>query len=123
MVTLPVFTKMPTAQPPRLPVGIFVNTGRVTIQGGTYFPQVARLERYFGPIQISGGVFENPTGSGKRGALYDYNGGTLSDMLADGTAFAYDAKGSEILNAYGTDMSTAGKTVYVVPHDSHIFNE
>ena len=90
--------------------------GSAAIEGGTYSPHVYQVRTYYGPVRISGGVFENPADCGKNGALYNENG-TLNGMLAEGTAFAYDADGSEILNAYKVALSTAGKTVYAVSHN------
>ena len=79
--------------------------GSVNIQGGTYSPQVMRSERCYGSVQISGGIFETPQDSGRSFALYDESGSPLSGMLVDGTAFAYDADGSELLNAYAVSQS------------------
>ena len=89
--------------------------GSVNIQGGTYSPNVTRSERCYGSVQISGGVFENPEDHGRNCALYNASG-TLSGMLADGTAFAYDADGSELLNAYRVNKSDSSRTVYAVAH-------
>lgn len=90
--------------------------GSVNIQGGTYSPNVTRWERCYGSVQISGGVFENPQDSGRSFALYDESGSPLSGMLVDGTAFAYDADGSELLNAYAVSQSDSYRTVYAVAH-------
>lgn len=102
----------------RIAVG---SEGSVNIQGGTYFPNVTRAERCYGSVQISGGVFENPKGYGQNCALYNASG-SLSGMLADNTAFAYEADGSDLLNAYNVNMSENYKTVYAVEHQ-HEFDE
>ena len=96
-------------------VSIAVRSGSVNIQGGTYSPNVTRSERCYGSVSISGGVFENPQGSGRNCALYNASG-TLSGMLVDGTAFAYEADGSELLNAYAVSQSDSYRTVYAVAH-------
>ena len=98
-------------------VSIAVRSGSVNIQGGTYSPNVTRSERCYGSVRISGGVFENPEGYGRNCALYDYDTSRpLSGMLADGTAFAYEADGSVLLNAYIVNQSDNYKTVYAVAH-------
>lgn len=89
--------------------------GSVNIQGGTYFPNVTRAERCYGSVRISGGVFENSKGHGQTFALYNASG-SLSGMLAPDTAFAYEADGSELLNAYDASQSDAYTTVYAVEH-------
>lgn len=97
--------------------------GSVNIQGGTYSPQVMRSERCYGSVQISGGIFETPQDSGRSFALYDESGSPLSGMLVDGTAFAYDADGSELLNAYAVSQSDSYRTVYAVAHTHESFDE
>ena len=97
--------------------------GSVNIQGGTYSPQVMRSERCYGSVQISGGIFEPPQDSGRSFALYDESGSPLSGMLVDGTAFAYDADGSELLNAYAVSQSDSYRTVYAVAHTHDSFDE
>ena len=92
------------------------NGGSVNIQGGTYSPQVMRSERCYGSVQISGGIFETPQDSGRSFALYDESGSPLSGMLVDGTAFAYEADGSKLLNAYAVSQSDSFRTVYAVAH-------
>ena len=104
----------------RIAVG---SRGSVNIQGGTYSPNVTRWERCYGSVQISGGVFENPLDSGRSFALYDESGSPLSGMLVDGTAFAYDADGSELLDAYHVNKSESYRTVYVVAHTHESFDE
>ena len=96
--------------------------GSVKIQGGTYSPNVTKTRYCYGSVQISDGVFENSADAGQSFALYDESGRPLSDMLADGCAFAYDADGSELLNAYSTDMSDHYRNVYVVAH-THDFED
>ena len=96
----------------RIAVG---SEGSVNIQGGTYFPNVTRSERCYGSVRISGGVFENSKGHGQTFALYNASG-SLSGMLADNTAFAYKANGSDLLNAYDASQSNAYTTVYAVEH-------
>ena len=93
--------------------------GIAKIQGGTYSPNVTRAERCYGSVQISGGVFENPKGYGQNYALYDLGDRPLSQMLADGTAFAYEADGSKLLKAYNVNQSDSYRTVYVVEHPTH----
>ena len=97
--------------------------GSVKIQGGTYSPNVTRSQRCYGSVQISGGVFANPQGHGMNCALFDLSGNHLSGMLADGTAFAYEADGSDLLKAYNVNMSENYKTVYVVEHTHENFDE
>ena len=97
--------------------------GGVNIQGGTYFPNVTRSERCYGSVRISGGVFENSKGHGMTCALYDLGGRPLSQMLADGTAFAYEADGSDLLDAYHVIRSDSYRTVYAVAHTHEIFDE
>ena len=96
--------------------------GSVKIQGGTYSPNVTKAQRCYGSVQISGGVFENSADDGQSSALYDESGKSLSGMLAEGYAFAYDADGSELLNAYTTSMSANYRNVYVVAH-THEFED
>lgn len=96
--------------------------GSVNIQGGTYSPNVTRSERCYGSARISGGVFENPEGYGRNCAL-ENRSGTLSGMLADGTAFAYEADGSDLLDAYHVNNSESYRTVYVVEHQEHEFDD
>ena len=97
--------------------------GSVNIQGGTYFPNVTRSERCYGSVRISGGVFENSKGHGMTCALYDLGGRPLSQMLADGTAFAYEADGSDLLDAYHVIRSDSYRTVYAVEHTHESFDE
>ena len=97
--------------------------GSVNIQGGTYFPNVTRSERCYGSVRISGGVFKNSKGHGMTCALYDLGGRPLSQMLADGTAFAYEADGSDLLDAYHVIRSDSYRTVYAVEHTHEIFDE
>lgn len=97
--------------------------GRVNIQGGTYSPNVTRSQYGYGSVQISGGVFENTEGCGQTFALYDLGDRPLSQMLADGTAFAYDKDGSELLNAYNANKPDNYRTVYAVEHTHESFDE
>lgn len=97
--------------------------GRVNIQGGTYFPNVTRSQYGYGSVQISGGVFENTEGCGQTFALYDLGDRPLSQMLAPGTAFAYDKDGSELLNAYNANKPDNYRTVYAVEHTHEDFDE
>ena len=102
---------------------VYVNDGAtVIIEGGTYSPQVTKPSGFYGTFKISGGVFENPSDSGRSSALYCYTG-TLADILATGYTFAYDAKGQELLrNVYSASSSEAYRTVYAVEH-AHDFDE
>ena len=105
-------------------VSIAVRSGSVNIQGGTYSPNVTRAERCYGSVRISGGVFENPEDHGRNCALYDLGGRPLSQMLADGTAFAYEADGSDLLeDAYHVNKSDSSRTVYAVAHTHESFDE
>ncbi len=98
--------------------------GSVNIQGGTYSPQVKRLSGYYGSVRISGGIFKNPVSSSRNCALYDYDKSRpLSGMLVDGTALAYDADGSELLDAYHVNKSDSSRTVYAVAHTHESFDE
>jgi len=98
-------------------VSIAVRSGSVNIQGGTYSPNVSRARVCYGSVRISGGVFENPEGYGRNCALYDYDTSRpLSGMLADNTAFAYEADGSDPLDAYHVNQSESYRTVYAVAH-------
>ena len=103
-------------------VRIAVGSGSVNIQGGTYFPNVTRSERCYGSVRISGGVFENSRGYGQTYALYNASG-SLSGMLADNTAFAYEADGSDLLNAYIVNKPESYRTVYAVEHTHESFDE
>ena len=103
----------------RIAVG---SEGSVNIQGGTYFPNVTRSERCYGSVRISGGVFENSKGHGQTFALYNASG-SLSGMLADNTAFAYEADGNDLLNAYNANKSDSYRTVYAVAHTHESFDE
>ena len=104
-------------------VCIAVRSGSVNIQGGTYSPNVTRSERCYGSVQISGGVFENPEDHGRNCALYNASG-SLSGMLADGTAFAYEEDGSDLLeDAYHVNRSDSYRTVYAVAHTHEDFDE
>ena len=104
----------------RIAVG---SEGIVNIKGGTYSPNVTRAERCYGSVRISGGVFENPKGYGQTYALYDLGDRPLSQMLADGTAFAYEADGSDLLNAYHVNQLDSYRTVYAVAHTHENFDE
>ena len=105
-------------------IGVYVRSqGSLTIRGGVYSPQLWKGERAYGSIQISGGIFETPQDSGRSFALYDESGSPLSGMLVDGTAFAYEADGSELLNAYAVSQSDSYKTVYAVAHTHDSFDE
>ena len=97
--------------------------GIAKIQGGTYSPNVTRSQYSYGSVRISGGVFENPEGYGQTYALYDLGDRPLSQMLADGTAFAYEADGSDPLNAYNVNQSDSYRTVYAVAHTHEDFDE
>ncbi len=97
--------------------------GSVNIQGGTYSPNVTRSQYSYGSVQISGGVFENTEGDGQTFALYDLGDRPLSQMLADGTAFAYEADGSDLLDAYHANKPDNYRTVYAVAHTHENFDE
>ncbi len=103
-------------------IGVYVGSqGSLTIQGGTYSPNVTRSERCYGSIQISGGRFENPEDSGRNGALY-CDSGSLAELLAPGYAFAYEDDDS-LVDVYGAKKSGDYRTVYVVEHQEHEFDE
>ena len=93
----------------------------VTIEGGTYSPQVNK-NNCSGAVKISGGVFK-----GTRALITTYRGdadGTLADLLAAGCTFAYDdGSGTKTpFDVYSTYMSDSGKTVCVIPHTAHTFD-
>ena len=91
----------------------------VTIEGGTYSPQVIKTGS--GTLQIKGGVFENPANAPVRFALYA-PAGKLTDLLVPGYTLTYNAAGTDLLDVYETARTEAGRTVYVVSH-THSFNE
>ena len=98
----------------------------VTIEGGTYSPQV--IKTGYGTLKISGGVFENPQNATVGYAIFssDRNGadvGKLTDLLVPGYTLTYNAAGTDLLDVYETARTEAGRTVYVVPHDHSNFNE
>ena len=93
----------------------------VTIEGGTYSPQVQK-NNCSGAVTISGGVFK-----GTRALITTRRGdpdGTLADLLAAGCTFAYDDGNGNTtpFDVYSTYMSDSGKTVYVIPHTAHTFD-
>lgn len=103
-------------------IGVYVGSqGSLTIQGGTYSPNVTRSERCYGSIQISGGRFENPEDSGRNGALY-CDGGSLAGLLAPGYTFAYEDDDT-LFDVYGAKKSDDNRTVYVVEHQEHEFDD
>ena len=69
-------------------IGVY-SGGGLTIRGGVYSPQLWKDGSAYGPIQISGGRFENPEGAGRVGALF-CDTGALADLLAPGYTFAYE---------------------------------
>lgn len=95
-------------------IGVYVRSqGSLTIQGGVYSPQLWKDRTAYGPIQISGGRFENPEDSGRNGALYCYSG-VLAELLAPGYTFAYED--DELFDVYSQRKPYAYRTVYVVAH-------
>ena len=100
-------------------IGVYYGGG-LTIQGGVYSPQLWKDRTSYGPIQISGGRFENPKGAGMVGALYCYSG-ALADLLAPGYTFAYEDDDG-LVNAY-QNKPDAYRTVYVVAHTHENFDE
>lgn len=101
-------------------IGVYVRSqGSLTIQGGVYSPQLWKDRTAYGPIQISGGRFENPEDSGRNGALYCYSG-ALAELLAPGYTFAYEDDDS-LFDVYQR-KSDIYRTVYVVEHQ-HEFEE
>lgn len=103
-------------------IGVYVRSqGSLTIQGGVYSPQLWKDRTAYGPIQISGGRFENPEDSGRNGALYCYSG-ALAELLAPGCTFAYEDDDS-LFDVYGARMPDAYRTVYVVAHTHESFDE
>lgn len=101
-------------------IGVYVRSqGSLTIQGGVYSPQLWKDRTAYGPIQISGGRFENPEDSGRNGALYCYSG-SLAELLAPGYTFAYEEDDS-LVDVYQR-KSDIYRTVYVVEHQ-HEFEE
>ena len=93
----------------------------VGITGGTYSPKVTTGERCYGTVRISGGVFNNPEGSGQTTALYVYGGGKLAALLADGVTLACDKDGNSLLDVYSNSLTGRG-TFYVVAH-THTIDE
>ena len=103
-------------------IGVYVRSqGSLTIRGGVYSPQLWKGERAYGSIQISGGRFENPTDGGRYGALY-CDTGALADLLAPGYTFAY-VDDDRRFNVYGVKMPDAYRSVYVVEHQQHEFDD
>ena len=101
-------------------IGVYYGGG-LTIQGGTYSPNVTRSERCYGSVRISGGRFENPEDSGRNGALY-CDSGSLADLLAPGYTFAYEDDDT-LFDVYGAKKSGDNRTVYVVEHQEHEFDD
>uniref|UniRef100_UPI004025427B hypothetical protein n=1 Tax=Faecousia sp. TaxID=2952921 RepID=UPI004025427B len=102
-------------------IGVYVRSqGSLTIQGGVYSPQLWKDRTAYGPIQISGGRFENPEDSGRNGALYCYSG-ALAELLAPGYTFAYED--DELFDVYSQRKSDSYKTVYAVAHTHDSFDE
>lgn len=102
-------------------IGAYVGSpGSLTIQGGVYSPQLWKDRTAYGPIQISGGRFENPEDSGRNGALYCYSG-SLAELLAPGYTFAYED--DELFDVYSQRKSDSYKTVYAVAHTHDSFDE
>ena len=103
-------------------IGAYVRSqGSLTIRGGVYSPQLWKGERAYGSIQISGGEFQNPTDGGRYGALYCETG-ALADLLAPGCTFAYKDDDS-LFDVYSQGKPDAYRTVYVVAHPQHEFDE
>lgn len=103
-------------------IGAYVGSqGSLTIRGGVYSPQLWKDRTAYGPIQISGGRFENPEDSGRNGALYCYSG-VLAELLAPGCTFAYEDDDS-LFDVYGARMPDAYRTVCVVEHTHDSFDE
>lgn len=99
-----------------------LSSQRVIIEGGTYFPLVAKYQSCYGTFQINGGVFQNPEGTGNRFAIYNPNG-LLADLLGSDVTFAYDQEGTELADVYAGNHSEQYKTVYVVSHSHGNYNE
>ena len=95
----------------------------VTIEGGTYSPQVLK-NNCSGAVTISGGVFEGRNYCALINTRRGYADGTLADLLAEGYTFAYDdGNGTKNpFDVYSTYMSESNKTVYVIPHTAHTFD-
>ena len=100
-------------------IGVY-RGGSLTVQGGVYSPQLWKDGSAYGPIQISGGRFENPQNAGMSGALY-CDSGVLADLLAQGYTFAY-VDDDSLFDVYGVKMPEAYRTVYVVEHQ-HEFDD
>ena len=101
-------------------IGVYYGGG-LTVQGGVYSPQLCKYESAYGSIQISGGRFENPEDGGRNGALY-CDTGSLAGLLAPGYTFAYEDDDS-LFDVYGAKKSGDYRTVYVVEHQEHEFDE
>ena len=95
----------------------------VTIEGGTYSPQVNK-NNCSGAVTISGGVFKGGNYCALLTTRRGSADGTLADLLAAGYTFAYDdGNGSTTpFDVYSTYMSESGKTVCVIPHAAHTFD-
>ena len=95
----------------------------VTIEGGTYSPQVLK-NNCSGAVTISGGVFEGRNYCALINTRRGYADGTLADLLAAGCTFAYDDGNGNTtpFDVYSTYMSESNKTVCVIPHTAHTFD-
>ena len=103
-------------------VGIYMDSnGSLTILGGTYSPHVWKGRTAYGRVQISGGVFESFSGSGRTCALYCETG-VLADLLAPGYTLAYQVNDA-LFDVYRANMSEVYRTVYVVEHPTHELND
>lgn len=89
------------------------------ILGGTYSPQVRKDMKSYGSVQIRGGVFQNPSDTGKNFALYN-DIGKLSDLMAPGYALYRDESCTEVVNIYESSYTELYATVYAGPHN-HTF--
>ena len=101
-------------------IGVYYGGG-LTVRGGVYSPQLWKDRTAYGSIQISGGEFQNPTDSGRNGALYCYSG-ALADLLAPGYTFAYEDD-EALFDVYHQKKSEIYRSVYVVAHTHESFDE
>lgn len=100
-------------------IGVYYGGG-LTIRGGVYSPKLWKDRTAYGPIQISGGRFENPEDSGRNGALY-CDSGALAELLAPGYTFAYEDDDT-LVDVYQKQPENY-RSVYVVEHQQHEFRE
>ena len=111
-------------------VAVFLTSGSLTIQSGTFSEGAVAARVTGGRLEISGGSFDigwqvsinkgtNATISGGKFGRITSVGGTLLDLLAPNLAYFYDAKGKNLADGSGPSLSE----VYVLPHTTHTFQD